>query len=127
MERRVSGRRLQPRARRSLHRAPAPENRGGPAPGPRRLVAGVRVCASALASPDCWSTPMMEGLPHQLASLKHAALMLPIAALLGGALGVIRPIRRALVPRSSHVIQAQVLLAVVGAVVMIIVADSLAR
>ena len=45
----------------------------------------------------------MEGLPHQLASLEHAALMLPIAALLGGALGVIRPIRRALVPRSSHV------------------------
>ena len=70
---------------------------------------------------------MMEGLPHQLVSFKHAVLMLPIAALLGGALGVIRPIRRSLVSRSSHMIQAQVLLAIVGAVVMIIVADSLAR
>jgi uncharacterized membrane protein YhiD involved in acid resistance len=70
---------------------------------------------------------MMEGLPHQLASFKHALLMLPIAALLGAALGVLRPIRRSLVPRSSHAIQTQILLAVVGAAVMIIVADSLAR
>ena len=70
---------------------------------------------------------MMEGLPHQLASFKHAVLMLPIAALLGGALGVLRPIRTSLVPRSSHVIQTQILLAVVGTAVMIIVADSLAR
>ena len=70
---------------------------------------------------------MMEGLPHQLISFKHAVLMLPIAALLGAALGVLRPIRRSLVPRSSHVIQTQILLAVVGAAVMIIVADSLAR
>jgi len=42
---------------------------------------------------------MMEGLPHQLAEFKHALLMLPIAALLGAALGVLRPIRRSLVPR----------------------------
>ena len=70
---------------------------------------------------------MIDGLPNQFASLKHALLMLPVAAILGGALGVIRPIRRSLVSRSSHVIQAQVLLAVVGAVVMIIVAESLAR
>ena len=70
---------------------------------------------------------MMEGLPQQLVSFKHAVLMLPIAALLGAALGVLRPIRRSLVPRSSHVIQTQILLAVVGAAVMIIVADSLAR
>ena len=70
---------------------------------------------------------MIEGLPGQLASLEHALLILPIAALLGGALGVIRPIRRVLVRRSSHVIQTQVLMAIVGAAVMIIVADSLAR
>jgi uncharacterized membrane protein YhiD involved in acid resistance len=70
---------------------------------------------------------MMEGLPPQLASLKHALLILPIAALLGGALGAVRPIRRALVRRSSHVIQTQVLMAIVGAAVMIIVANSLAR
>jgi len=66
-------------------------------------------------------------LLHQLVSFKHALVVLPIAALLGGALGVIRPIRRVLVRRSSHVIQTQVLMAIVGAAIMIIVADSLAR
>ena len=35
--------------------------------------------------------------------------------------------RRSLVPRSSHVIQTQVLLAIVGAVIMLVVAESLAR
>jgi uncharacterized membrane protein YhiD involved in acid resistance len=70
---------------------------------------------------------MMSGLPHQLAPFRQALLLLPIAALLGGALGVIRPIRRGLVPRSSHVIQTQVLMAIIGAVVMIVVAESLAR
>jgi hypothetical protein len=40
---------------------------------------------------------------------------------------MIRPIRRSLVPRSSHVIQTQVLLAIVGAVIMLVVAESLAR
>jgi hypothetical protein len=40
---------------------------------------------------------MMAGLPSQLPSLKHALVMLPIAALLGVALGVVRPIRRSLV------------------------------
>jgi len=70
---------------------------------------------------------MIDGFPNQFASFKHALVVLPMAAILGGSLGVIRPIRRSLMSRSSHVIQAQVLLAVVGAVVMIIVADSLAR
>src|SRR5207237_8427156 len=48
-------------------------------------------------------------------------------ALLGAMLGMVRPIRRSLVPRASHVIQTQVLLAIVGAVIMIVVAESLAR
>jgi len=66
-------------------------------------------------------------LPPQLPSLQHALLILPTAALLGVALGMIRPIRRSLVPRSSHVIHTQVLLAIVGAVIMLVVAESLAR
>src|SRR3954470_692587 len=70
---------------------------------------------------------MMNAIPGQLASFTHAMVTLPLAAMLAAALGFIRPIRRSLVSRSSHVIQAQVLLAVVGAVVMIIVAESLAR
>ena len=69
----------------------------------------------------------MEGLPQQLVPFEHALLILPIAALLGAALGVIRPIRSTLVRRSWRVIQTQVLMAIVGAVVMIIVANSLAR
>jgi uncharacterized membrane protein YhiD involved in acid resistance len=52
---------------------------------------------------------------------------LALAAILGAALGVIRPVRSEIVPRSAHVIHAQVLLAIVGAVIMIIVAESLAR
>ncbi len=66
-------------------------------------------------------------LPPQLPSLMHAVVILPTAAALGAALGMIRPIRRSLVPRSSHVIQTQVLLAIVGAVIMLVVAESLAR
>ena len=66
-------------------------------------------------------------IPAQLPSAKHAMIILPTAAALGAALGMIRPIRRSLVPRSSHVIQTQVLLAIVGAIIMLVVAESLAR
>ena len=69
----------------------------------------------------------LSQFPPQWQSLSLALLMLPIAAALGAALGMIRPIRRSLVPRSSHVIQTQVLLAIVGAVIMLVVAESLAR
>src|SRR5216110_2661510 len=69
----------------------------------------------------------LSQLPPQLPSLWHALLLLPIAAALGAALGMIRPIRKSLVPRSSHVIQTQVLLAIVGTVIMLVVAESLAR
>ena len=69
----------------------------------------------------------MVDVPTQIEALKHALWILPIAALLGAAIGVIRPVRRGLVPRSSHVIQTQVLLAVVGAMIILVVAESLAR
>ena len=69
----------------------------------------------------------LSQFPPQWQSLSLALLMLPTAAALGAALGMIRPIRRSLVPRSSHVIQTQVLLAIVGAVIMLVVAESLAR
>ena len=70
---------------------------------------------------------LLSEFPPQIQSVKHALLILPTAAVLGAALGMIRPIRKALVPRSSHVIQTQVLLAIVGAVIMLVVAESLAR
>jgi hypothetical protein len=66
-------------------------------------------------------------LMTQLAVLKRALWILPCTALLGAAMGYIRPVRRGLVPRSSHVIQTQMLLAVVGAIIIMVVAESLAR
>ena len=65
-------------------------------------------------------------VPHWT-TIGHGLLALTVAALLGAALGVIRPIRRGIVPRSPHVIQAQILLAIVGAIIIIVVAESLAR
>src|SRR3981189_3222627 len=112
-ERCGSRRRLRARAGRPLHRPPAPEDRRGPAPRRNPRVAERRNAAGA--STQGRRAPMMEELTHQLHSLEHALVILPIAALLGGALGVIRPIRTVLVRRSSHVIQTQVLMAIVGA------------
>lgn len=70
---------------------------------------------------------MPPSLSTQLGLVKHALWILPITALLGAAMGYIRPVRKTLMPRSSHVIHTQVLLAVVGAIIIIVVADSLAR
>src|SRR3954471_2394140 len=69
----------------------------------------------------------MLSLASQLDGLRHALWILPLAALLGAAMGFIRPVRRGLVPRSSHVIQTQVLLAIVGAIIILVVAESLPR
>ena len=60
-------------------------------------------------------------------NLGQGLLALLVAALLGAALGVVRPVRSEIVPRSTHVIHAQILLAIVGAIIIIVVAESLAR
>lgn len=65
--------------------------------------------------------------PETAARIWHALSVLSVAALLGAALGLVRPVRREIVPRSAHVIQAQILLAVVGAIIVVVVAESLAR
>lgn len=62
--------------------------------------------------------------------LQHAGwmlLLLCVSGALGAALGIVRPVRSEIVPRAAHVIHAQILLAIVGAMIMIIVAESLAR
>ncbi|HEX5108207.1 MAG TPA: MgtC/SapB family protein [Vicinamibacterales bacterium] len=59
-------------------------------------------------------------------SVLQALAALPLAAVLGTVLAF-RPRRRGTPPRSSPVIQTQIILAVVGAVVMLIVGASLAR
>ena len=71
---------------------------------------------------DTLST-VLTGLP----TLTHGLTVLTVAALLGAALGVVRPVRAGIVPRSVHVIQAQILLAIVGAIIIVVVAESLAR
>jgi hypothetical protein len=81
---------------------------------------------------------MDQGLPTELtqyipdvleahaAMVMRAFLALPFAAVLGAALAF-RPRRRGTPPRSASVIQTQIVLSIVGAVVMLIVGASLAR
>ena len=63
---------------------------------------------------------------EQLVELRHAAMRLPLAAVLAAVLAL-RPRRRGTPPRSPAVIQTQVVLAVIGALVMAVVGSSLAR
>jgi uncharacterized membrane protein YhiD involved in acid resistance len=63
---------------------------------------------------------------HPLHEIDDAMVRLPLAALLGAALAL-RPKRRGTPPRSTPVIQTQIILAVVGAVIMLVVGASLAR
>ncbi len=63
---------------------------------------------------------------HALHEIDDAMVRLPLAALLGAALAL-RPKRRGTPPRSTPVIQTQIILAVVGAVIMLVVGSSLAR
>jgi len=62
----------------------------------------------------------------QLEQLKHAAVRLPIAAALASVLAL-RPRGRGTPKRQPAVIQTQIILAIVGAVVMLVVGSSLAR
>jgi len=63
---------------------------------------------------------------HPLHEIDDAMMRLPLAALLGAALAL-RPKRRGTPTRSTPVIQTQIILAVVGAVIMLVVGSSLAR
>ena len=71
--------------------------------------------------------PTSAALVPHVVSVGHYLLILSLAAALGAALGLVRPVRREIVPRSAHVIQAQILLAIVGALIIVVVAESLAR
>src|SRR5918993_3236512 len=67
------------------------------------------------------------GLMPQTGGIAHNILVLFLAATLGAALGIVRPVRNEIIPRSPHVVQAQILLAIVGALIIIVVGESLAR
>jgi uncharacterized membrane protein YhiD involved in acid resistance len=62
----------------------------------------------------------------QVEQLRHAALRLPLAAGLALVLAM-RPRRRGTPDRQIHVVETQIILAIVGAVVMLVVGASLAR
>jgi uncharacterized membrane protein YhiD involved in acid resistance len=69
-------------------------------------------------------SPLHE--PDALHSLQVALVRLPLAAVLGAALAM-RPKRRGTPPRTPAVLQTQIILAIVGAVIMLVVGASLAR
>src|SRR2546429_5379918 len=93
---------------------------------------GAPLCAQTLPTeePDkSKRTDVMERTPdlsEQIHSLRHALSRLPIAAGLACVLAL-RPRRRGTPKRQTPVIQTQIILAVVGAVVMLVVGSSLAR
>jgi hypothetical protein len=76
--------------------------------------------------PPEFSRYIPDILESHAAMVARALLALPFAALLGAGLAF-RPRRRGTPPRSASVIQTQIILAIVGAVVMLIVGASLAR
>jgi hypothetical protein len=102
------------------------------------LVALSGLAAPALSQPTVPQTEPIERASRtetatetpdrvtQLAELRHAVLRLPVAALLAAALAI-RPRRRGTPRRQAPVIQTQIILAVVGAIVMLVVGSSLAR
>ena len=88
---------------------------------PDGLPAGAEAQAAATAAADAQTETAA-----QLEQLRHAMNRLPIAAGLALILAL-RPRRRGTPPRQATVVQTQVILAVVGAVVMLVVGTSLAR
>jgi hypothetical protein len=75
-------------------------------------------------------TELAQAIPQVLQShfdmVERAVLALPFATALGSALAF-RPRRRGTPARSAPVIETQIVLAVVGATVMLVVGSSLAR
>jgi uncharacterized membrane protein YhiD involved in acid resistance len=75
---------------------------------------------------DIHAAPVGLNWSDQIAPIKRAAVSLPVAGILAAALAF-RPKRRGTPRRQPAVIQTQIILALVGAVVMLIVGQSLAR
>lgn len=99
-------------------------------PGP---IPGTAVVAAQAAPPQGLEQPEPpprrdtdDHGPHPLHEIDDAMIRLPLAALLGAALAL-RPKRRGTPPRTAPVVQTQIILSVVGAVIMLVVGASLAR
>jgi hypothetical protein len=90
------------------------------------LIVNIRAAASQSLPAVEDVAPSHFDVAAQLESLRLGVVSLPLAAALGTVLAF-RPRRRGTPPRSAQVIQTQVILAIVGAAVMLIVGASLAR
>ena len=95
------------------------------------LIAAAGAVLSAQAFPGAASALPPDAVPESLLnssldSLKHAAISLPLATALGAALAL-RSRRPGTPPRSSTVVQTQIILAIIGALIMLVVGASLAR
>jgi uncharacterized membrane protein YhiD involved in acid resistance len=95
------------------------------APRPLAAQSPAQVQAQAQLQQSEEKPPSNHG-PHPLHEIDDAMARLPLAAALGAALAL-RPKRRGTPPRTPAVVQTQIVLAVVGAVVMLVVGASLAR
>jgi len=92
------------------------------------LLVAAMVASAASAQTEMLA-PAADPVPSfvdQLPGLYEAVVRLPLAALLGGVLAF-RPRRAGTPDRKAVVIQTQILLAIVGGIVMIVVGQSLAR
>jgi uncharacterized membrane protein YhiD involved in acid resistance len=95
-------------------------------PDQRADAAGASKNAKAQKSIFSEDGPVDTSWDAQLDSLRHALVRLPIAAALSAMLAF-RPRRRGTPKRQAPVIQTQIILAIVGATVMLVVGASLAR
>ncbi|MGH9312396.1 MAG: DUF4956 domain-containing protein [Vicinamibacterales bacterium] len=88
------------------------------------LLVSASLVAGQFQSEPPFSTP--DHPAHPMHDLKDATAALPIATVLGTVLAL-RPRRRDARPRLPEVVQTQIILAIVGAVIMLIVGASVAR
>ncbi len=90
------------------------------------LIMVVAVVAAAQLPTGGAAAPPEPGLESQWESIAQAIRRIPLAAALGAILAF-RPRRRGTPARTTAVIQTQIILAIVGAVVMLVVGSSVAR
>lgn len=113
--------------------ASPPPSPSPPAGGPREAaVSAVPPAQAAAPAPTAAESELAieaersATASREQASLREAMVSLPLAAALAGLLAF-RPRRRHAPPRNPEVVQTQIMLALIGALVMLVVGASLAR
>ena len=90
------------------------------------LVIGAQLAHSDQPAPPAQEPALAPQHVPEANTIREALISLPVAAALGAALAF-RPQRRGTPPHTASVIQTQIILAMVGALVMLVVGASLAR